>query len=128
MVTLRRAEEVLRAGQAKAAEMGLAITIAVVDARGDLIALARMDGATFPSPVIAHGKAMASAAIRRPTTALVEMEGTSAGDLMQKLFEGRLVFIPGGVPLSGGGAVGVSGARAVEDDEIATAAAAAVQT
>jgi glc operon protein GlcG len=126
-VTLRQAQTVVAAAHAKAAELGAAVSVAVVDERGDIIALGRMDGATYPSPVIAHGKAMASAAIRRPTSAMAEIDGTSTGGLLQRLYDGQLVFIAGAVPLAGGGAVGVSGSSATEDETVATAGAGAVR-
>lgn len=124
--SLSQAERVMQAAQAKAAELGRTVSIAVVDERGDLLALARMDGASYPSPVVAHGKAMASAGVRRPTSLLADWDRTPVGDLLQRLYNGQLVFIAGGVPLELGGAVGVSGASADEDEMIAAAGAAAL--
>jgi uncharacterized protein GlcG (DUF336 family) len=125
-VTLNEAQAVLAASRAAAIELGLAVTIAVVDERGDLIAAERMDGARYPSPPIAQGKAAAAAGLRRPSSALVELANSSTGAMLQRLYENRLVFVAGGVPLVPGGAVGVSGASGDEDEQIALAGAAAV--
>ena len=46
-LTLEDAQRVIAGAQAKMGEMGVKLTISVVDGRGDLIALARVDGASW---------------------------------------------------------------------------------
>ena len=60
-LTLEDAQRVISGAQAKMDEMGVKLTISVVDGRGDLIALARVDGASWRTPYISQGKAVASA-------------------------------------------------------------------
>ena len=60
-LTLEEAQSVIAGSQAKMDEMGVKLTISVVDGRGDLIALARVDGASWRTPYISQGKAVASA-------------------------------------------------------------------
>ncbi|MCY3638118.1 MAG: heme-binding protein, partial [Chloroflexi bacterium] len=60
-LTLADAESVIAGARAKMEEMGVKLTISVVDGRGDLIALARVDGASWRTPYISQGKAVASA-------------------------------------------------------------------
>jgi uncharacterized protein GlcG (DUF336 family) len=63
-LTLADAKQMLEAGEAKAASLGIPYNIAVVDAGGALIAFTRQDGALAGSIDIAVAEA-AAAAIRR---------------------------------------------------------------
>jgi uncharacterized protein GlcG (DUF336 family) len=54
----------LEAGEAKAASIGVAYNIAVVDAGGALVAFTRQDGALIGSIDLAIGKAITGAAFR----------------------------------------------------------------
>ena len=56
-LTLDEAVSVIHGARAKMDEMGVKLTISVVDGRGDLIALARVDGASWRTPYISQGKA-----------------------------------------------------------------------
>src|SRR5262245_50053008 len=57
VVTARR---VLAAAIVRAAEAKVLVSVAVVDANGDLVAFERMDGAVAPSVLISQGKAHAA--------------------------------------------------------------------
>lgn len=130
MVTMRQAQGVLAAAEARAASLGVPVNIAVLDAGTHLKAFSRMDGALIGSIDIALGKARSAALFGMRTEALYEFckpGGTSPG------FEhsnGGLVVFAGGIPLAGRdgavvGAVGVSGGSVAQDLDIAQAAAAA---
>lgn len=128
---LSEVEKVLAAAKAKAGEMGLAVSIAVVDQRGDLVALARLDGARHFTPDLARGKAIVSATFGIASG--VAAEGADTSPIMQtinRLSLDRMVYWQGAVPLLDGdqlvGAVGVSGAASDQDEEIATAGAGAL--
>jgi glc operon protein GlcG len=129
-LTLEGARLLLAAAEAKARQDGAGAAIAVVDAGGHLLAVARLDG-TFPAaPEIAAGKARTAALFRRATKGLEEV--VNQGRTAMATLPGVTTFTPlqGGVPvLDGGevvGAVGVSGAKsAAHDEEIAQAALAA---
>ena len=60
-LTLAEADQIIAGACAKMTEIGVKLTISVVDGRGDLIALARVDGASWRTPYISQGKAVASA-------------------------------------------------------------------
>lgn len=126
-MTLDQAERALAAAKAKAVELGLAVSIAVVDARGDLWAFARLDGARHFTPDLAVGKAILSGAIGQPSAALVDSAGSVAFAMINDVHRGRMAFAAGGVPVlvdgAPVGAVGVSGATGEQDQEIATAGA-----
>jgi glc operon protein GlcG len=128
--TLERADVVLvaAAAEAEAVRNGWAVSIAVVDRGGHLLALDRLDEA---APATAH---VASA--KANTAALVGEESKAFED---QINSGRLAFLSvptlrgileGGVPiLKDGeciGAVGVSGVRPAEDAQIARAGVAAL--
>jgi glc operon protein GlcG len=103
--------------------------IAVVDGGGHLVYLERLDK-TFPAAaVVAAEKARTAAVFQRPT---VDFENAIKGGREALLGVSVMTPLQGGVPIRKGGevvgAVGVSGAAsAQQDEEIATAAAAAVK-
>ena len=129
-LTLADAQKVVEAGVAKARELGLVVTVAVVDRGLHLVALVRMDGAPPLSPEIGRGKAMASAAFGVPSAALAERAATPVLQRAQSAAGGLLVPSQGALPLQRDGAtiggVGVSGALPAEDEQIADAAVAAL--
>lgn len=129
-VTLSAAEGAVAAALAKAAEIGVAMSIAVVDEGGNVVAFARMDGAWLGSIDIAHNKAYTARAFDMPTKDLAPMvqPGQSLYGI-EASNRGRLIVFAGGIPLvSGGhvvGAIGVSGGTVEQDQEVAEAGVAA---
>lgn len=129
-VSLESAREVIRAGQEKAAKIGVPMNIAVVDAGANLVAFERMEGAWLGSIDIAINKAFTSRAFDIQTKALAE--NSQSGDQFFGIHasnHGRVMIFAGGVPLKHGGdvvgAVGVSGGLGEQDQAVAEAAAAA---
>ncbi len=126
-LNLHDANELINRAHAKAAELGIRITVAVVDEGGLLVALARMDGAAPLTPQIAEAKAVGAAMLHR--------DGASLGDLAKDRpgffsVADRLVRVPivpglGSVLIKRDGkvlgAVGVSGGRPEQDLECAEA-------
>ncbi|MBB3289499.1 uncharacterized protein GlcG (DUF336 family) [Rhizobium sp. BK347] len=104
-------------------------SIVVLDQSGDLIAMARMDGAWAGAFDLALGKARTSRAFQAPSSAFFPLIQPG-----QPLFSvnnvggGQYVMLPGGLPLlvDGNlvGAVGVSGGSTNQDEAIANAAVA----
>jgi uncharacterized protein GlcG (DUF336 family) len=84
-----------------------------------------MDGAPFVSPEIAWGKAWTSAAFRAPSGAVAEnLASASAFTTAVSVgTHGRFTPRQGAVPLPDGGAIGVSGGTAPQDEAVAAAAA-----
>nr|WP_300144820.1 cob(I)yrinic acid a,c-diamide adenosyltransferase [Propionicimonas sp.] len=111
--------------EAKAAELGVPIVFAGVDAGGNLMLLHRMADSLLGSIDIAINKAFTSAAFLLPTAALRDASAPS-GDLhgIQNTNAGRVVVFGGGLPVFVGGriagGVGVSGGTVAEDVEIVT--------
>jgi len=129
-LSLEAAERIVQAAKRKAAEIKTLMDIAVVDAGGNLMAFARMDGAWLGSIDISIRKAR--------TARWFDMNTGEIGKLSQPggpLFgiehsNGGLITFPGGIPLidSKGnviGGIGVSGS-AVENDHAVAAAGAEV--
>ena len=125
-ITLADAERIVQAGKKKAEEMGLQLTIAVVDPRGDLVTLSRMDGAPWRSLALSQGKAHASVEYGIPSRELAERANMPVIRALMQITGG--VFVPqqGAIPIKQGdkviGAVGVSGASSQEDEVVALAA------
>ncbi len=124
-ITLAEAEQILQASKAKAGQMGVIVAIAVVDPRGDLVAMIRMDGALWRTAPVARGKAFASAAYGVPSADLMARADTPVMRSLMMMEQGAIIPQQGALPIMRGdavvGAVGVSGAAAHEDEEIARA-------
>lgn len=122
-LTLADAHKIIAAAQATATGMNLRVSIAVVDARGDLIAVARMPGAGAATPDTAIGKAMLSATFGRPSAALTQLANAPYVQAFNDASGGKLRFFQGAVPIVRNGvtvgAVGASGATSQQDEEIA---------
>lgn len=126
-LTSEEARAIVTAAKIEAIRHDWNVSIAVVDEGGYLLHLERMDGATLTSPEIATLKARTAALARVPTKFLEDVTKERAATMM---FPGRLP-VQGGVPIvyEGDcvGAVGVSGVKSPEDEQIATAGLAALR-
>ena len=69
-LTSSEAQKMLQAAQAKAQQMGVKVSISVVDGRGDLLTMVRLDGASWRTAGISKGKAYASANFGVPSAEL----------------------------------------------------------
>lgn len=130
-LTLGGARRILEGAEAKAAEMGLKMNIAVVDDGGHLLAFARMDGARPASGYTAMTKATTAATFRQETGPL--SRGSAPPDPLLNLSlqnaalasGGKLTTLFGGVPvLVDGqviGGVGVGGGTGEQDAVVAKA-------
>ncbi len=121
---LATAEKIAKRGLERAAEMGLKVSIAVLDDGGNLVYVARMDGAPFHSPNIAMGKAWVSAAWRVPSGE-TEKKAQAAPyfyESVATMSGGKAVIRQGALPIviegKVVGAAGVSGGTSAEDEEI----------
>ncbi len=118
-LTLAKAKQALEAAEARARELNLNVTIAIVDTSGNLVALHRMDSARWMTVHIGLGKAKGSVAYNRPTRELAERAGRPVFQSLM-IHEGML-FAQGAVPIYEGaevvGACGVSGGNTPQEDE-----------
>jgi glc operon protein GlcG len=127
-LTLADASKAIDKAHAKATQLGIKVTVAVVDEGGHLIALSRMDGAMPLSPQIAEAKAVGAAMFLRDGEALAKMAQDRPGFFSAADRLVRVPLIPGLgsvlVKEDGNvvGAIGVSGGRPDQDLECAEAA------
>ena len=125
--SLADARKALSAAEGAAVEMGVGLSCAVVDSRGALVAMARMDTARYFTADVAVGKARASATFGAPSGDL-----TRIGSLgLDKVIEGgQMLFLQGAVPITKDGqtvgAIGCSGASSQQDEDAANAGVAAM--
>ena len=122
-LTLKQAEEWITKACAKASQLGVKVSVVVVDAGGNPVAFARMDGAGILTPDIARGKAFTAIAFKSHSKDIAERmkERPAAALGLTQASGNKIVFLPGGVLARKGdeilGAVGVSGASSDEDHE-----------
>ena len=127
-LTLTDANKVISRAQAKAQELGIKVTVAIVDEGGLLVALSRMDGAPPVSPQIAEAKAVGAAMLLRDGAGLAQMaqDRPAFFNVVDRMVRVPLVPGLGSVPIKADGkivgAIGVSGGRPEQDVECAEAA------
>jgi glc operon protein GlcG len=125
-LTLAEAVRLIAAAQSDAGSKNLRLTIAVVNQRGDVIAVGRMDGANPGTVDTAIGKAMVSAMFGQPSAALVARANTPVAQGVNAQAGGRLRFLQGALPIVREGftvgAIAGSGASAQQDEDAVRAA------
>src|SRR5258706_5646443 len=120
-VSLNRAHAVIDKAMIKAKELGIKVTVAVVDDGGHLVALSRMDGAIPLSPQLAEAKALGAAMLQRDGESMAKLAQDMPGFFSAADRLGRLPLIPGlgsALVVEDGnvvGAIGVSGGRPEQD-------------
>ncbi len=126
-ITLEAAKKMVAAGEAEARKNGWNVAITIVGANGELIMFQKLDETQPGSIAVSQGKARTSALFKRPTKAMEEM---IAGGKTAFLAVDGIVPIQGGLPVIADGkvigAVGVSGVTSAQDEQVATAALAAM--
>ncbi len=132
MIDSRQAEEVVAAARARAAGLGIAVNIAVLDSGAHLKAFIRMDGAVLGSIDVAIRKARTAVLFECSSEAVWDYCRPGAPAPALELTNGGLAPFAGGIPLRGRrgeliGALGVSGGAVGQDLEIARAGAAACE-
>lgn len=119
-LSLAAAQQLVANGVAAAGARDMRLAISVVDRAGNLLAFARMDGASIVTVDVAIGKARTAAYIRNPSKAFEDMINSGMPSM---------ATTPGLLPLQGGmpvifegqvvGAVGVSGSSGENDQTMA---------
>lgn len=127
-MSLSTAVELVTLAHEEAQRRSIAVSAAVVDAGGHLVAFGRMDGAEIAGPTLAIDKAFTAVA-HSTTTEELAVLAAPGGELfgLHSNGAGRYVIFGGGIPLLRDGAIiggiGVSGSTS--DDDIACAKRAA---
>lgn len=122
MLEAAELDAMIAAAAEKAASIGVASTIAIVDAGGYACRLRRGDGTGAMTPAVALAKARTAALMRAPSGALT----ARLKDEPELLRLTDYLPMPGGLPVRHAGTciggVGVSGGTAEQDVAIAQAA------
>ena len=131
-LNLEMAEAIAKGAMARAQGLGIRVTIAVVDAAGIPVYLARMDGTSFLTPYTAQGKAFVSAAYGKSSQEIEQMAQARPAfwDSVSTMTQGRAVFGRGALPIVFDGrvlgAAGAGGGTPEQDEEVVRAGISAV--
>lgn len=124
-LTLEEAEAILAGAKAKVLEMGVNMSISVVDPRGDLITMMRTDGASWRTPPISRAKAVAASCFGRASGELTENALAPVFRGLMAMEGGHMIPGQGALPVFRDGvlvgAVGGSGGTAQEDEDASLA-------
>ncbi len=127
-LTAAAVKGILAAAEATARQNNWNVSIAVVDAGGDLLGFLKLDNAATGTVQIAQGKARTAARFGRPTKVYADRV---LNDTLTFLSVDGLVALQGGLPIVVGGrvigAVGVSGVTSAQDEQVAAAGIAALK-
>jgi uncharacterized protein GlcG (DUF336 family) len=129
MISCRQADSILQASRSRADQIGIAVSVVVMDAGGNLKALSRMDGAWLGSIDVAIKKARTSVLFEMETQTVWQFSSPKGSAHGMEFTNGGMVTFAGGIPLKSTdgkllGAVGVSGGMVEQDYEVALAAVA----
>src|SRR5262245_66673167 len=119
-LTLDDATQTTTAALTHAAELGVQLTITVVDGGGNVRTQTRMDGARFGTLNVSANKAYTAAAFGAPTKVLTDLVQPGAPLFgFAHAMRGRFVSFAGGLPLVRNdeliAAIGISGGSADRD-------------
>jgi glc operon protein GlcG len=123
-VTLAEAKAIVAVAEAEALKNGWDMVITIVEPNGAVVLTEKMDGTQYGSLSVAEKKAVTAATFRRPT--IFFQEAVKNGTL-NSIFTGAMALEGGELIIIDNrvvGAIGVSGATATQDGQVARAGAA----
>ena len=127
--TLAQALKAMELAKGAADKLNVKLSCVVVDSRGDLVAVTRMDGARYYTTDVARGKALTSATFGRASGEMGQFGSTPMIQNFNTAAQGRLYPIQGALPIQKNnatiGAMGCSGASSQQDEDAVRAALAA---
>jgi len=131
-ITSHQAQIIIEGAENKARQLGVPVTVVVLDIGARLKALRRMDGAVLASIDIATRKATTAVLFEANSEAVWEFCKPGAPAPGLEATNGGLAPFGGGIPIKDAdgfviGALGVSGGTVSQDVEVAEAAFAALQ-
>ena len=129
-VTLEEAIRMCDAAVAKAEEIGIRVSVSVVDSGSNLLATHRMDGSIILGVEGSRGKAVASVIFGQPSGELEARADRPTFRAILLQYGGKFIMGQGAVPISRDGemigACGVGGGTPQEDEDCARAGIAAI--
>ena len=128
-ISFDKAMQMVRAAHGQAAQMDIAVTAAVVDEGGRVIALGRMEKARPITVEMALNKAYTAASFEQATAELMAVAGQTWFQSLVVSSNGRITAGGGALPVVEGGrlagAIGVAGGTDDQDQRCAEVALAA---
>lgn len=125
-IALEAAKKVMVAAEAEAMKNNWGMAIVILDSTGHIVMLHRLDNTQYGSIGVAEDKARSALDYRRPTKVFEDLVA-QGGIGMRTLALRGASPLEGGIPLIADnkvvGAIGVSGATAVQDGQVAKAGA-----
>lgn len=121
------AMQYLTTAKALGKERGVEVSVAIVDAAGHTVLLARGKQEAWHGPYMSAGKARLAAAFRKPTKQLIEQwkDRPEYGASLVSIIPGGVTLNPGGYPIFKDGecigAMGIGGGPPESDDAVAKA-------
>ena len=129
-ITLEEASRICDAAVTKAREMGVKVSISVVDSGQNLVTMQRMDGAIMLGIEGGKGKAVASSLFGKPSGELEQLADRPVFRALMTQMGGKLIMGIGAIPIVKDGEVigacGVGGGTGQEDEDCANAGVAAL--
>ena len=129
-VTLAEAIRICDAAIARAEEIGIRVSVSVVDSGSNLLATHRMDGSIILGVEGSRGKAVASVIFGQPSGELEARADRPTFRAILLQYGGKFIMGQGAVPISRDGemtgACGVGGGTPQEDEDCARAGIAAI--
>ena len=120
-ITYAEAKSLLEIAVSLAVERNLAISVAVADGHGELVAYGRMDDAALHSGVLAQAKAYTAARERKPSFANGKWARETGKD-MGYWADPKITGMGGGLPIFKDkvtiGGMGISGLTEEEDEQL----------
>ena len=128
-ILLEASKKAMAAAEAEATKNNWGVAIAIVDSGGNVVMLQRLDNAQLSAVRIAEAKARTAVEFRRPTKVLED--AVAGGGVGLRVLTFGACLAQGGVPIFSGGSIvggiGVSGAAAEQDAQVAQAGADALR-
>ena len=129
-ITLAEAVKVCEGAIAKAQELGINISVSVVNSATVLVTMQKMDGGTLLGVEASRGKAVASVIFGQPSGDLESRADRPTFRAITIQMGGRFIMGRGAVPIIRDGEVigacGAGGGTAEQDEECARAGASAI--
>ena len=124
-ITISEAQTIIDGAIAKAKELNVKVTVAVVDGGGKIVAVNKMDGAHWAGTYGAIGKAVGASAFGRPTGEMQDQAFSPTPSGVRERSGGEMILGQGGIPINRDGFIeggcGVGGSIPPQDEECARA-------
>lgn len=124
-VSLDEAKLIIEGAVERAEELGVKVSVAVVDGGGRIIAVNKMDGAHWAGTYGSIGKAIGASAFGRPTGEMQEQAFTPTPSSVRQMSGEEMILGQGGIPVIRNGFIeggcGVGGSIPPQDEECAAA-------